>query len=260
MKKNACAASFLAMTAIAAAVGAEVPLGEAGFALPAPTAATQSADAVPTPENYGGAHLVAVNLSTWGMSPLMDGQWGHSGTGWSWHTAGGNSATCGNVHLPTGARLESITTVSDDTDAGSNITFALYQNDLATSTQTVLFGFTTTGTPGIQRILHTLPTPITISNNRRAQVLCVFHPITGQTLRSMGATLWYRLQVMPQPINATFPNDVPTTHPLHRFVEALAASGISAGCAAGSFCPDAPLTRGQMAVFLSTALGLHFPN
>jgi hypothetical protein len=27
----------------------------------------------------------------------------------------------------------------------------------------------------------------------------------------------------------------------------------------GNFCPDGPLTRGQMAVFLSKALGLQFP-
>jgi hypothetical protein len=40
-----------------------------------------------------------------------------------------------------------------------------------------------------------------------------------------------------------------------RFVEALFAAGISVG---GNYCPDAPLTRGQMAVFLSGALGLHW--
>ncbi|HEY7862087.1 MAG TPA: S-layer homology domain-containing protein [Thermoanaerobaculia bacterium] len=36
------------------------------------------------------------------------------------------------------------------------------------------------------------------------------------------------------------------------------ASGITAGCAPGSFCPNAPITRGEMAVFLAAALGLHF--
>jgi hypothetical protein len=57
---------------------------------------------------------------------------------------------------------------------------------------------------------------------------------------------------------ATFPNDVPTTHPFFRFIEALAASGITAGCSADSYCPDNPVTRGEMAVFLAAALGLHF--
>jgi hypothetical protein len=29
---------------------------------------------------------------------------------------------------------------------------------------------------------------------------------------------------------------------------------------ASYYCPDQPVTRGQMAVFLAKALGLHFPN
>jgi hypothetical protein len=65
------------------------------------------------------------------------------------------------------------------------------------------------------------------------------------------------LLVSPAPAVATF-NDVPTTHPFFQFIEALAASGITAGCqtAPPLYCPDSPLTRGQMAVFLAKALGL----
>ena len=37
-------------------------------------------------------------------------------------------------------------------------------------------------------------------------------------------------------------------------IEALAAGGISNGCAAGLFCPLLPVTRGQMATFLARAL------
>jgi S-layer homology domain len=73
-----------------------------------------------------------------------------------------------------------------------------------------------------------------------------------------GPFLWFELQVSPAPPAATF-GDVPTTHVFFQFIEALNASGITAGCGSGNFCPDAPLTRGQMAVFLSKALGLHFP-
>jgi hypothetical protein len=71
--------------------------------------------------------------------------------------------------------------------------------------------------------------------------------------------VWYRLTVSDPPAVATF-NDVPTSHPFFQFVEALYASSITIGCGNGNFCPDAPLTRGQMAVFLSKALGLHWPN
>ncbi|HEX4438485.1 MAG TPA: S-layer homology domain-containing protein, partial [Thermoanaerobaculia bacterium] len=42
--------------------------------------------------------------------------------------------------------------------------------------------------------------------------------------------------------------------------EALNAAGITGGCGNGNYCPDGPVTRGQMAVFLSKALGLHWPG
>jgi hypothetical protein len=70
---------------------------------------------------------------------------------------------------------------------------------------------------------------------------------------------WHRT-VSPAPAVATFPNDVPTTHGFFRFVEAMAASGLTGGCGTGSFCPDTPVTRGQLAVFLDVALRLHFPE
>ena len=52
---------------------------------------------------------------------------------------------------------------------------------------------------------------------------------------------------------------LPTSDSAFQFVEALAASGITAGCGSGNYCPDAFLTRRQMAVFLAKALGLHWP-
>ena len=47
--------------------------------------------------------------------------------------------------------------------------------------------------------------------------------------------------------------------------EALKASGITSGSACPpanppSYCPDAAVTRGQMAVFLAKALGIMWPN
>jgi len=68
--------------------------------------------------------------------------------------------------------------------------------------------------------------------------------------------VWWRREVR-DPETVTF-SDVPPDHPFFLFVEALAASGITAGCGGGNFCPDQPLTRGQMAVFLAKALGLHW--
>jgi hypothetical protein len=65
------------------------------------------------------------------------------------------------------------------------------------------------------------------------------------------------LPVSPAPATATF-LDVPTNHPFFQFIEALHASGITGGCQSAPplYCPDNPVTRGQMAVFLAKALGL----
>lgn len=68
--------------------------------------------------------------------------------------------------------------------------------------------------------------------------------------------LWAR-KISPAPATATF-DDVPVGAFGFQHVEALAASGITAGCGGSNFCPDQPLTRVQMAVFLAKALGLHF--
>ncbi len=53
---------------------------------------------------------------------------------------------------------------------------------------------------------------------------------------------------------------MPASDGAYSFIEALVASGVTAGCGNGNYCPDAPLTRRQMAVFLSKALGLHWQN
>jgi len=70
--------------------------------------------------------------------------------------------------------------------------------------------------------------------------------------------IWYTQQVSPAPAAPTF-NDVPVSDPAFQFIEALAASGITVGCGGGNYCPDAPLTRRQMAVFLAKGLGLYWP-
>jgi len=51
-------------------------------------------------------------------------------------------------------------------------------------------------------------------------------------------------------------NDIPTEHWAKDYVYALAESGITGGCGDPGFCPDDPVTRAQMAVFVETSLGL----
>jgi hypothetical protein len=47
--------------------------------------------------------------------------------------------------------------------------------------------------------------------------------------------------------------DVPFDSTLCPWIEELAARGVTSGCGGGNYCPGAPVTRGQMAVFLLKA-------
>ena len=47
--------------------------------------------------------------------------------------------------------------------------------------------------------------------------------------------------------------DVPRSDPFYKFVETLLHNGVTAGCAAGAFCPDKAVTREQVAVLLLKA-------
>ena len=50
--------------------------------------------------------------------------------------------------------------------------------------------------------------------------------------------------------------DVAADNPHADSINALAEAGITSGCADGRYCPDASVTRSQMATFLATSLGL----
>ncbi len=60
----------------------------------------------------------------------------------------------------------------------------------------------------------------------------------------------------PPPATGAVFGDVPVDGLAAAWIEDLAARGITAGCGGGDYCPDAPVTRAQMAVFLlKTLLG-----
>jgi hypothetical protein len=50
--------------------------------------------------------------------------------------------------------------------------------------------------------------------------------------------------------------DVPASQPFAKWIEQLARERITGGCGATTYCPDATVTRGQMAVFLVRAFNL----
>ena len=53
-------------------------------------------------------------------------------------------------------------------------------------------------------------------------------------------------------IGESFP-DVPTTQTFYPFIENVFHNGVTAGCSGGNYCPDDPVQRQQMAVFLLKA-------
>ena len=117
--------------------------------------------------------------------------------------------------------------------------------------------FTTVEAIGCQSIA--VPHDETVVNGQNSYHLNINTGDDLGNVRIRSARVYYKLQVAPPPAVARF-DDVPTSHPFFQFIEALASSGVTAGCSTSPpmYCPDAPLTRGQMAVFLSRALGLHW--
>ncbi len=81
----------------------------------------------------------------------------------------------------------------------------------------------------------------------------LFCPETSLT-RAQAAVLLLRAKngssYTPPPATGTVFSDVPATAFAASWIEALAAAGITAGCGGGNFCPNAGVTRAQMAVLL----------
>jgi S-layer homology domain len=50
--------------------------------------------------------------------------------------------------------------------------------------------------------------------------------------------------------------DVPTDYWAAAWIKQLVTEGITAGCGNGNYCPEAPVTRAQMAVFLVRTFNL----
>lgn len=77
---------------------------------------------------------------------------------------------------------------------------------------------------------------------------------TGQARVATVTVGTQTLQVVQHP-SAVAPvyQDVPATHPYSDFINLLAANGIVTECSSGNYCPDRPMTRGEMAAFLVRA-------
>ena len=75
----------------------------------------------------------------------------------------------------------------------------------------------------------------------------------GIVTREAMASFLVRALDLPSSLIDRFTDDEASSHEAD--INALAAAGITSGCAADRFCPTGPVSRGQMAAFLYRALG-----
>jgi len=180
--------------------------------------------------------------------------------GYRYRTGGGSDFTA-SIKLPNGADIVLLRLFYCDTDATNDIRlwFTRYFGESPPNYEDIT-SLISDGTPGCTSTYVNTPTsPYTIDNYNNSYHAIIRTYGTTSALRFKGVRIWYKLQVSPAPATATF-TDVPTSHPFFQYIEALADSGITTGYSDDTFRPSQYITRGQMAVFLSKALGLHWPE
>ncbi|WP_041067614.1 S-layer homology domain-containing protein [Thiolapillus brandeum] len=179
--------------------------------------------------------------------------------GWRWSTTGASSWFDCTVDIPQGASLIFVGVEVYDNDATNDVVVRLNRAGFLASDYVQIGTDSTTGQGTSRQYLQVFPTTATTADYLHNTYLIRIELAGDSNTQFRSVFSVYQLQVSPAPTTATF-NDVSSSHPFFQYIEALAASGITSGCTATDYCPDDPLTRGQMAVFLSKALGLHWWN
>jgi hypothetical protein len=190
-----------------------------------------------------------------------------AGDGTIYHSSGSNAFDA-PLQMPSGALFQQVTWFGEDDDTGAghvdgNV-LKICQTGFPVGPPEVTLLGSGESNNGAFNFTVIVPAAEVVRNLTCAYVARTrfVHSLgaPNEDLRLRKVRAGWQRQVSAAPLTASFPNDTPTTHPYFRFIEALAASGITAGCAPGFFCPNNPITRGEMAVFLAAALGLHSPN
>ena len=169
----------------------------------------------------------------------------------------GGSYLVASPHLPAGATITYFELDACNTSSVSAVTATLYdcdfQGDCSSTAPAVVTVEASTGCldPSVTGL------SFNVNNFNKQQTVRVELGAADDTTSFAGVILGYVLNVSPAPADATFP-DVPTSDFGFQYIEALNASGITGGCGGGLYCPDAPVTRRQMAIFIAKALGLQF--
>ena len=224
-------------------------------------------------KNFSTQDDAVTVVSSYEFQPLNNSEGFSSASGVRGATGPGFQLVAPFGGLPHGVLLESFTVYYFDADAAENLRFRACRRsrDAATGflgAQECFIEYFSAG-QDLDGSVAVLPVPEEFQNyllvadtdgdldDDAVEYFMVVDTPGGLGTAIGPVHIRWRRQVSPRPLTATF-NDVPTTDPAYQFVEALAASGITAGCGGGAYCPDSPLTRRQMAVFLAKALGLHW--
>lgn len=229
----------------------------------------QSLPSVPAgpPVTYGTAQTSFVTIPEWDFDPpastVTYSDVAIGGVNARRFQTGGFGGFLAGVHLPDGAILTSIEFDLCDSSASAMHWAAPVEScasvdGLCAIMGTPLASVSNPATPCAAYTQDLTSLNYVVDNGSKRLLFIVLPTALDNTNSFAGAVVGYKLQVSPAPGTATF-GDVPTSHPFFQFIEALAKSGITAGCGGGNYCPNNPVTRGQMAVFLAKGLGLQFP-
>ncbi len=255
----------LLMAGVVSAQGIDPGLDPAGIPRQSGRVVPESAFAPHEAYGIGGQE-------TWLIAPdftpyFPDQLWRYQGfLYYARETGSGLGPYAAQVELPNGALLDTVCGYFYDNDstALADVYAVVYRYTYNVSDNSMdalaLVVVGTSGAPNYYNACVNLSSPETIQRDvgdlRISYIAYVNLPVSA-TVQFKAIRLDWHRQISPAPATATF-SDVAASHMFFRHIEALASSGITAGCGGGNYCPDSPVTRGEMAAFLAKALGLHW--
>jgi hypothetical protein len=183
---------------------------------------------------------------------------GPFGVGAKCRTGGASYWFDAGIRLPSGARLSIARIFYDDNSGTQRVMFWIFRNTQTENAAAFSFA----------QIFGPLQSPAgigrwgNVGGNVNLTIANRYNTYTAR-FRSEGPTtcffgvrlFWYR-QV--GPAGGQIFLDVPPSNFFFQQINNMYRSGITTGCPFPNYCPDANVTRAQMAAFFARALGLHW--